>query len=105
MSDLNLKPCPFCGGKAVLSEAEECGQQAYVVSCNQCLASSQVRYALMEPVDQFLTEAWNMRVQIAGDVQALTHRKPGTAIPKRIGRRIAGYLAGRGIGSIFKPTK
>jgi len=43
--------------------------------------------------------------KIAGDVQALTHRKPGTAIPKRIGRRIAGYLAGRGIGSIFKPTK
>jgi len=43
--------------------------------------------------------------KIAGDVQALTHRKPGKAIPKRIGRRIAGYLAGRGIGSIFKPTK
>ena len=43
--------------------------------------------------------------KIAGDAQAVTHRKPGTAIPKRIGRRIAGYLAGRGIGSIFKPTK
>jgi len=33
--------------------------------------------------------------KIAGDVQAATHAKPGTAIPKRIGRRIAGYLAGR----------
>jgi len=43
--------------------------------------------------------------RILGDVQAATHAKPGTAIPKRIGRRIAGYLAGRGIGSIFKPTK
>ena len=43
--------------------------------------------------------------KILGDAQALTHRKPGTAIPKRIGRRIAGYLASRGIGSIFKPTK
>ena len=43
--------------------------------------------------------------KIAGDVQAATHAKPGKAVPKRIGRRIAGYLAGRGIGSIFKPTK
>ena len=43
--------------------------------------------------------------KIAGDVQAATHKTPSTAIPKRIGRRIAGYLAGRGIGSIFKPTK
>lgn len=63
MNDPHLKPCPFCGGKAALSEAEECGPQAFVVSCNQCLACSQVRYALMEPVDHILAEAWNARVQ------------------------------------------
>ena len=40
-----------------------------------------------------------------GDVQAVTHKKPGTAIPKRIGRRIAGKITGRLIGSIFKPTR
>ena len=40
-----------------------------------------------------------------GDMQALTHPKPGKAIPKRVGRRLAGKLTGRAIGSIFKPTK
>ena len=40
-----------------------------------------------------------------GDVQAVTHKKPGTAIPKRIGRRIAGKITGRIIDSIFPPTR
>ena len=43
--------------------------------------------------------------RIAGDVQSATHKKPGTAIPKRIGRRIAGKITGRLIGSLFKPTR
>ena len=43
--------------------------------------------------------------KILGDVQAATHKKPGTAIPKRIGRRITGKVTGRLIGSIFKPTR
>ena len=43
--------------------------------------------------------------RIAGDVQATTHKKPGTAIPKRIGRRIAGKIAGRLMGSLFPPTR
>jgi len=43
--------------------------------------------------------------KIAGDVQALTHRKPGTAIPKRIGRRLAGKLTGRLLASLFRPTR
>jgi len=43
--------------------------------------------------------------KILGDVQAATHKKPGKAIPKRIGRRLAGKLTGRTIGSLFKPTK
>jgi len=43
--------------------------------------------------------------KIAGDVQALTHRKPGTAIPKRVGRRLAGKLTGRLLASLFRPTR
>jgi len=43
--------------------------------------------------------------KILGDVQALVHKNPGKAIPKRIGRRIAGKITGRTIGSIFKPTR
>ena len=40
-----------------------------------------------------------------GDVHAATHKKPGNAIPKRIGRRIAGKITGRLVGSLFKPTR
>ena len=43
--------------------------------------------------------------KILGDVQAVAHSKPGKAIPKRMGRRIAGKITGRLIGSIFKPTR
>ena len=43
--------------------------------------------------------------KIIGDVQAATHKKPGTAIPKRIGRRIAGKITGRLIGSLITPTR
>ena len=40
-----------------------------------------------------------------GDVQAATHKKPGNAIPKRIGRRIAGKITGRLMGALFPPTR
>ena len=40
-----------------------------------------------------------------GDLQALTHKNPGKAIPKRIGRRIAGKLMSRLMGSIFPPSR
>jgi len=43
--------------------------------------------------------------KLLGDVQAVTHKNPGTAIPKRIGRRIAGKITGRLMGSIFPPTR
>ena len=40
-----------------------------------------------------------------GDIQAITHKTPGKAIPKRIGRRIAGKLMSRLMGAIFPPSK
>lgn len=43
--------------------------------------------------------------KVLGDVQAVTHKNPGKAIPKRVGRRVAGKLTGRIIGALFKPTK
>jgi hypothetical protein len=56
-----LAPCPFCGGEAALGDAQEAGPGAYVVSCCKCWASSQVRFAIKEPVDHLLREAWNRR--------------------------------------------
>ncbi len=43
--------------------------------------------------------------KLLGDIQAVTHKNPGKAIPKRIGRRIAGKATGRLIGALFKPTR
>jgi len=43
--------------------------------------------------------------KILGDLQALTHKNPGKAIPKRIGRRIVGKFMGRLMGAIFPPSK
>ena len=43
--------------------------------------------------------------KILGDVQAVTHKNPAKAIPKRIGRRIAGKVTSRLMGSIFPPTQ
>ena len=40
-----------------------------------------------------------------GDMQALTHKSPGKALPKRVGRRIAGKLTGRLLASLFRPTR
>ncbi len=40
-----------------------------------------------------------------GDVQAVTHKNPGKAIPKRIGRRIGGSLMAQLMGMLFPPTR
>jgi len=55
-------------------------------------------------LSQFRSKLYAM-AKLLGDVQAATHSKPGKAIPKRTGRRIAGKITGRLIGSLFKPTR
>lgn len=40
--------------------------------------------------------------KVLGDVQAVTHKNPGKAIPKRIARRIAGKVTGRLMGHLFR---
>lgn len=40
--------------------------------------------------------------KILGDVQAVTHKNPGKAIPKRIARRMAGKATGLLLRKIFK---
>ena len=55
-------------------------------------------------LSQFRSKLYAL-AKILGDVQAVTHKNPGTAIPKRIGRRIAGKVTGRLMGSIFKPNR
>lgn len=38
--------------------------------------------------------------KILGDLQALTSKRKG-AIPRRVGRRIAGKITGRALGKLF----
>lgn len=62
-ADAQLLPCPFCGGKAAIADAKECGPQAYVVACTEpmCLSSSKVIFAFKDDVTQQLVESWNKR--------------------------------------------
>jgi|GEM_PF-5464468 len=46
-------------------------------------------------LSQFRSKLYAL-AKILGDVQAVTHKKPGTAIPKRIARIM---------GAIFPPTR
>jgi len=55
-------------------------------------------------ISQFRSKLYAL-AKILGDVQAVTHKNPGKAIPKRIGRRIAGKLTGRIMRAIFPPTR
>lgn len=66
----NLKPCPFCGGKAIIARTKKTLRNQYAVSCvnSRCIAER-----LSNPfVMHFLTEteaieAWNRRVGEPGD--------------------------------------
>lgn len=60
-SEINLLPCPFCGGEAQIVVADEVSPDSYCVSCERCHCSSIVRTACGEPVDRMLAEVWNER--------------------------------------------
>lgn len=52
---IELKPCPFCGGEAILAETNE--DEVFVECCN-CYAHSGIYYCEKEAI-----EAWNSRVE------------------------------------------
>ena len=54
MSD-ELKPCPFCGGKAII---DGCDETLWIVICKKCDAS--IGY---KETEQEAIEAWNSRVE------------------------------------------
>ena len=51
-----LKPCPFCGGKAILSEDKR--YNVHSVFCNECYIETSLQNTEQETI-----EAWNRRVQ------------------------------------------
>lgn len=61
-----LKPCPFCGGKADFGQVENIDSADYsgcYIQCSNvtCEASSALIFPLKEPVRQLLAERWNRR--------------------------------------------
>lgn len=51
-----LKPCPFCGGKAVISVDPDAVRWKYYAECIRCCAMSGLTYT-----PQKAKEAWNRR--------------------------------------------
>lgn len=70
-NDIQLKPCPFCGGKAVAS-GFYCGDEVYgAASCSLCKANIEIVRNAFDPdcpsnADERLkaaaANAWNRRV-------------------------------------------
>lgn len=53
--NIELKPCPFCGGYAII---DGCDDTLWIVICKECNASIGYKETKEEAI-----EAWNRRVQ------------------------------------------
>lgn len=58
MVDIELKPCPFCGGNPVLEKAY-CYLELSVIYCNDCDAFFSLDS--VNATDEEIAEAWNRR--------------------------------------------
>lgn len=58
-----LKPCPFCGGEALLEPYRARKGYEASIQCNQCLCSmSTITYDEEETAIEDIVKAWNRRV-------------------------------------------
>lgn len=58
-----LKPCPFCGGEALLEPYRARKGYEASIQCNQCLCSmSTITYDKEETAIEDVVKAWNRRV-------------------------------------------
>lgn len=68
MDEINIKPCPFCGGKAYARFVKEKGAFGYAsVECRRCGAVPYVHQAYrnlsIEEAVKGVVEAWNRRTK------------------------------------------
>lgn len=54
-SNMNLKPCPFCGGEAEVKEDKRLNM--FYVTCPDCKVETDVYHNMEKPI-----EVWNRRV-------------------------------------------
>lgn len=66
MTQFHLLPCPFCGGVASWNHNDgtvliDGTAGAHWIDCDDCGASTNLRYSLMEDCRPLLAEQWNRR--------------------------------------------
>ena len=52
-----VKPCPFCGGEAVMNKYRGREHTCYYIECPSCHISTQVMYS-----ETMVVDIWNRRV-------------------------------------------
>ncbi|MBQ8693726.1 MAG: Lar family restriction alleviation protein [Synergistaceae bacterium] len=57
MSEVKLKPCPFCGGEALVTSASGAFGNWYLITCASCKNATHVHPTLGDAA-----RAWNRRV-------------------------------------------
>ena len=67
MSENNLKPCPFCGGKVNLEEFDD---EAYMITCDNCHSATSFGIVFEDGTAGDATKeetvtAWNRRADNA----------------------------------------
>ena len=68
MAEMKLKHCPFCGGKAFLSDNSSCSY----VCCEDCGATGQsFKVSKKYSSDEKAIEAWNKRTDNEYEVSAV----------------------------------
>ncbi len=68
--EIEIKPCPFCGGKAKMKhgfpKTQKKGEYQALIQCTKCGCrtpiSHQVAFEPKWQVDYFVVSLWNMRV-------------------------------------------
>ena len=65
---MELKPCPFCGGKAMIEESSVRKGYEAVIVCTGCLVNMPtITYDTQEDANNAAIEAWDRRVDNAVD--------------------------------------
>jgi Lar family restriction alleviation protein len=84
-----LKPCPFCGGKAIYTNNYDTNSNGgEYVTCTNCKTSTALVYGINEDAKPLLAERWNRRTEyLSGQHQGMKISAEGLLGRIRDGQR------------------